>query len=166
MNQTHKALGGHLLVCWLRQMRLRNAICPLKYLEDKVYELTLVLFLSAFSSKISSSFSSSCSLQALSSFVRAANSCRTPNSPFNIKNALFYLRTIWHWCYVPRCICSVLLWRNHTRYIYGLRILNSARIQYILWDSEAVDSMTIGKAKSHSRKLYSFNVLMEMHSVH
>lgn len=38
--------------------------------------LTLVLFLSAFSSEISSSFSSSCSLHAFNSFVSAANSCR------------------------------------------------------------------------------------------
>lgn len=36
--------------------------------------LTLVLFLSALSSEISSSFSKSCSLQAFNSFVRAANS--------------------------------------------------------------------------------------------
>lgn len=38
------------------------------------FVLTLVLFLSALSSEISSSFSSSCSRQAFSSLVRAANS--------------------------------------------------------------------------------------------
>lgn len=38
---------------------------------------TLVLFLSAFSSEISSSFSSSCSRHMFSSFVRVANSYKT-----------------------------------------------------------------------------------------
>ncbi len=64
--------------------QLRSTICSLMRLEDTVCELTLVLFLSAFSSEISSSFSSSCSLQEFNSFVRAANSCKTPNRHFNI----------------------------------------------------------------------------------
>lgn len=44
------------------------------YPEKDCCTLTLVLFLSAFSSEISSSFSSSCSLHAFNSFVSAANS--------------------------------------------------------------------------------------------
>lgn len=46
-----------------------------RYPEKVCCVLTLVLFLSAFSSEISSSFSSNCSLHAFNSFVSAANSC-------------------------------------------------------------------------------------------
>ena len=46
------------------------------------FVLTLVLFLSALSSEISSSFSKSCSLQAFNSFVRAANSWKGNKNNF------------------------------------------------------------------------------------
>lgn len=52
-------------------LKLRPSVC---FYQRDPHQHTLVLFLSAFSSDISSSFSSSCSRHMFSSFVRVANS--------------------------------------------------------------------------------------------
>lgn len=60
--------------------------------DPHVFSHTLVLFLSAFSSDISSSFSSSCSRHMFSSFVRVANSYttkQTHNTEVNTASRLY-----------------------------------------------------------------------------